>query len=143
MSHTDESRTFPAELEALTQVHQFVCQQAQSADAQDTLRSKLELVVEEVFVNIINHARPRHKPEVEVTCSLEQNDSAPSGAFCVALRDWGPPFNPLDQQQPNLELSVEERAIGGLGIHLVKQMADRCEYRRENDSNLFSICFYL
>lgn len=143
MSHTDVSRTFPAELEALTEVQQFVCQQAQSADAQDALCSRLELVVEEVFVNIINHAHPRHRPEVEVTCSLERINSAPNGSFCVALRDWGPPFNPVDQQQPGLELSVEDRPIGGLGIHLVKQMADRCEYRRETDSNLFTTCFYL
>lgn len=143
MNPTGVSRSFPASLAALAEVQQFVCLQAGMAGGQESLFSTLELVMEELFVNIINHAKPRRKPEVEIACALQNPVDATRSAFCVSLRDWGPRFNPLDQQGPKLEQDVETRPIGGLGIHLVTQMADHFEYRRHKESNLFTVCFHL
>jgi anti-anti-sigma factor len=54
----------------------------------------------------------------------------------VTITDDGPPFDPLAYADPDTELSVEEREIGGLGIHLVRQMMDEVSYRYEGDRNI-------
>ena len=57
----------------------------------------------------------------------------------VTITDDGVPFNPLSQRAPDTTLSFEEREIGGLGIHLVKSMADECSYQTKIDKNVLSI----
>lgn len=141
MSGSPATLTIPAELKRLTEVQQFVCRTAQSMGATPVLCPKLELVMEEIFVNIVNHGRPKVKPDVEIVCSREEVDGAER--LRVSFRDWGPPFNPLDKESPSLEQDVELRPIGGLGIHLVLRMADHCEYSRLEDGNLFTVCFAL
>ena len=54
----------------------------------------------------------------------------------VTITDNGPPFDPLAFQDPDTELSVEERGIGGLGIHLVRQMMDEVTYQRLGGTNV-------
>ena len=43
---------------------------------------------------------------------------------------------PLETAEPDIETPIEERQLGGLGIHLVKNMVDLAEYRREGDRNI-------
>ena len=57
----------------------------------------------------------------------------------MTITDDGIPFNPLNQRSPDTSLSIGEREIGGLGIHLVKSMADECSYTRKIDRNVLSI----
>jgi len=141
MPDSPATLTIPAELQRLSEVQQFVCHTAQSMGGTPVLCPKLELVMEEIFVNIVTHARPKVKPDVEIVCSRKEKDGA--ARLCVAFRDWGPPFNPLDKEPPSMDQSVELRPIGGLGIHLVLKMADHCEYTRLEDGNLFTVCFAL
>jgi serine/threonine-protein kinase RsbW len=54
----------------------------------------------------------------------------------VVLSDDGPPFDPFGQAEPDTTLSVEDRPIGGLGIHLVRKVMDRLEYRRQDGKNI-------
>lgn len=54
----------------------------------------------------------------------------------VTITDNGPPFDPLAFPTPDTALSVEERGIGGLGIHLVRQMMDEISYRRHEGQNV-------
>lgn len=140
MSGSPAILTIPAELKRLTEVQQFVCRTAQSMGAAPVLCPKLELVMEEIFVNIVNHGQPKAKPFVEIVCSREEEEDG-TERLRVSFRDWGPPFNPLDRESPSLEQDVELRPIGGLGIHLVLKMADHCEYTRLEDGNLFTVCF--
>ena len=104
---------------------------------------KLELVIEELFVNIVNHAHPRSKDDVEFCCSYDDDKKSGERMLCFSLRDWGPPFNPLKKEPPALEQEVEARPIGGLGIHLVLKMANRCSYERQQECNLVTVCFKL
>ena len=54
----------------------------------------------------------------------------------IEISDDGQPFNPLkDAPKPDLEAALEDRPIGGLGIHLVLTMMDEMHYRRENERN--------
>jgi len=54
----------------------------------------------------------------------------------VTLTDDGSPFDPLAAPLPDTALSVEERRIGGLGIHLVRQMMDEVSYQRRGERNV-------
>lgn len=141
MPETDASLSIAAEFDNLATVKAFVCRRADELAAPDLLWSKLELVVEELFLNIVNHSCQKPRSEVDISCLRQSIENAPDDMFCVSVRDWGPPFNPLEKESPMLEQDVESRPIGGLGIYLVSQMADLCTYTRQDDSNFFSVCF--
>lgn len=57
------------------------------------------------------------------------------GELRVCVEDDGRPFNPLEQPEPDLTLPAEARPVGGLGLHLLRRLFDRIEYRREGDRN--------
>jgi anti-sigma regulatory factor (Ser/Thr protein kinase) len=54
----------------------------------------------------------------------------------MEFEDRGREFNPLEIAEPDLETPIEDRQLGGLGIHLVKNMVDLAEYRRDGDRNI-------
>lgn len=82
-------------------------------------------------MNIARHAYPKDIPgPVVVTYSV-----AGPGELVVEFGDQGIEFNPLTVDPPNLAINLEERAIGGLGIFLLKAFAHSLSYRREQGWN--------
>nr|WP_047165894.1 ATP-binding protein [Sphingomonas sp. Y57] len=61
----------------------------------------------------------------------------------ATIEDDGPPFDPLARGAPDTDLGIDDRAIGGLGIHLVRELMDDVAYVREQDRNrlIFSKTF--
>lgn len=57
----------------------------------------------------------------------------------ITLSDDGKPFNPLDLEAPDTGLAVGERPVGGLGIHLVRQIVDEVNYLRRGDRNVLTL----
>ena len=126
----------PAELESLERFREFVAAEAAANRVDPSLLPKIELVIEEILTNQIMHAYKTRGGEAEVTCFPR-----PDGCFCLQLTDWGPPFDPLKQDAPDTSAPLEKRRIGGLGIHLVKNMADHLEYHRDGEKNVLTVCF--
>ena len=93
-------------------------------------RIALETVLEEVFMNIVNHSGAT---TLELTLSQDGED--------VVLRfsDDGFAFNPLLQAAPNVTLSAEERSIGGLGILMIRRMTDSQTYANLDGRNLLTL----
>ncbi|MBS9476135.1 ATP-binding protein [Ancylobacter radicis] len=60
-------------------------------------------------------------------------------ALELTLTDDGDPFDPFNAPPPDLTGSLEERRIGGLGVHLVRTMADSFAYKREDGRNVVSL----
>ena len=88
------------------------------------------LVVEELGLNVINHAYRGQSGEFEIIITSEEQ------AITVEIIDNGPPFNMLqDAPLPDVESEIEERPVGGLGIHLVKTMMDELHYKRDQEKN--------
>jgi serine/threonine-protein kinase RsbW len=129
----------PAVLDRLRELQTFVQEKAQQSGLSAETCTKLELVMEELVVNIIHYAYPDIQGEVEAHCELEKKEV--QHCFCVTLRDWGTPFNPLKCEMPNTELDIDDRPIGGLGILLAEKMADSMRYTRKDDCNLLRFCF--
>ena len=96
--------------------------------------------MEELVVNVIHYAYPDGQGDLEVHCLLVESVHR---RFCVRLRDWGAPFNPLASEMPNTQLDVEDRPVGGLGIFLAEEMSDSITYERKDDSNILTFCFDL
>ncbi len=93
------------------------------------------LIVEEVVANVVTHAYgedPRQQLELVVRVAAE-------GQVRLRFADDGPAFDPLGHPPPDLEAPLDERPVGGLGVWLVRQLAARCDYARENGQNVLTI----
>jgi anti-sigma regulatory factor (Ser/Thr protein kinase) len=61
------------------------------------------------------------------------------GHIEMEFEDRGREFNPLEIGEPDLDSPIENRQLGGLGIHLVRKMMDEAKYRREGDRNILML----
>lgn len=100
----------------------------QGIPAQQSLRFGLAL--DELITNIISYGLAGRSDGV-ITLSIEQRD----GALVAELADNGPAFDPLAAEASPPEGDIESRAVGGLGITLVKSFMDRLDYRRVDGFN--------
>jgi anti-sigma regulatory factor (Ser/Thr protein kinase) len=94
------------------------------------LVGEIRLVAEEGMVNIVRNAYPEEEGDIEVTLSVSVSEVR------LVLRDRGRPFNPLEHPAPDLGIAAGERPEGGLGIHLIRSLADDQSYSREGDENV-------
>ena len=94
---------------------------------------ELNLAVEELFTNIVFYAYDdQEKHEIEILFEHPE-----TGCVLITLSDDGKAFNPLENPTgDNLVKSLEEREIGGLGIHLVRKMVSHIEYKRLDGRNI-------
>jgi serine/threonine-protein kinase RsbW len=126
----------PAVEASLEGFRSFLEQELAHLDLASARRLEIELVLEELLTNIIRYAYPRGPGEIEVCYFLEDNLR-----FCLSLRDWGPGFNPLEPGPPDLNPKLEARSIGGLGIYLARQLANKIEYQYEAGANRVTLYF--
>lgn len=105
----------------------------------ESIVQKVMLVAEEVVCNIINHS-PQPTPEAMIEVVLKVSDRQVE----LVVSDSGKPFNPL-KEAPEVDptLPVEQRKIGGLGIFLIRQLADSLEYERDSGDNILKSIFKL
>ena len=92
---------------------------------------KINLVLEELFTNIVSYGySDDSEHEIQFTITHE------NGNLTIQIEDDGIPFNPADASDPDLECILEERKIGGLGIHLIKKLMDDVLYQRCGEKNV-------
>jgi sigma-B regulation protein RsbU (phosphoserine phosphatase) len=90
----------------------------------------LNLAFEEILTNIISYGYTDNREhEIKVHLSLQP------GEVKAEVEDDGQPFNPLEAPEADTAQSLEERTIGGLGIHLVRKLMDGLEYQRQEGKN--------
>ena len=92
------------------------------------------LVIEELATNILKYGYD----DAAIHEILLRVEVQP-GALWLVLEDDGHPFNPLESPEPEVHLPAEERLPGGLGIHLVRKLADRVEYERAEGRNRVTV----
>lgn len=97
-----------------------------------------EMALDELLTNIISYGyldSGQHKIVVEMC--VEDN------ALQIVVSDDGVPFNPFEQEEPELDTSIDERNLGGMGIHLVKKFMDEYSYQRLEERNVVTLLKYL
>ena len=95
----------------------------------DEIGADLRLVLDELLSNIIGYGYGHPNGDIEVETRVLPD------RVRLAVRDWSHPFNPLDQPPPDLSGDPDDRAVGGLGIHLVRQLMDSVVYSHDGKRN--------
>ncbi|MCE5248706.1 ATP-binding protein [bacterium] len=93
----------------------------------------IALTVEELVSNVINYGYEDTGNLIVLRFSLDGD------VLSVLIEDEGKAFNPLDMPSPDIHAPVEERKIGGLGIHLAKTLMDSFSYERNGDRNRVTV----
>jgi anti-sigma regulatory factor (Ser/Thr protein kinase) len=131
MKHPEVKLTVKNRIEDLLRVNSIFESFATQHDIGGRLRYHLLVSIEEILTNIIKYGFDEqgvHPIHITFRLVLENVE--------MEFEDRGREFNPLEVEEPNLETAIEDRQLGGLGIHLVKKMVDVAEYRREGDRNI-------
>jgi anti-sigma regulatory factor (Ser/Thr protein kinase) len=115
--------TKPAKADNLAVFLGFVDLIADRYGLDATHAHRLKLVLEEAVVNVVQHGYAEREAG-DLTLTADVVD----GAAVVTLHDHGLPFGPEDAPPPDLEAGWEERRVGGLGWHLIRQLADGVAY---------------
>ena len=102
-------------------------------DCTPAIINKIDLAVEEIFVNIAHYAYNPTVGEAWISASFVDN------TLTIIFKDNGKEFNPIAKADPNITLSAEERDIGGLGIFLTKKFMDSVDYEYKNGQNILTI----
>ena len=126
--------TLPNDVNAVPQLAAFIEEVAESHGADPSVTMNIDLALEEAVVNVMNYAYPEGTfGEVDVTACFC------NGTLIFTVSDSGIPFDPTKVSDPDTSLSAEERPIGGLGIHLVRQLMDEVAYCYENNHNILTL----
>ena len=128
-------KTFPAKIEALSDVLGFVDQTLEGYECPMKIQTAICVAIEEVFVNVAHYAYG--EGEGDMTLGIGFN--AESREITFRMTDKGTPFNPLKKPDPDITLSAEEREIGGLGIFITKKTMDSVSYAYENGENVLTM----
>jgi len=126
-----KSLTLPAKAGSLGAVTEFVRSGARQANLPEPRQGELDILIEEILINLSRYAYPEGAPgSVTITYLVPK-----PGELLVEVADQGREFDPLAASPPDLTLDLEGRPIGGLGIFLVKSLANSLTYRREQGWN--------
>jgi len=132
-----KSILLPAEIDNLRTFVSFVSDCARKQGFSRERVSDVELAVEEAVTNVCLYAYDRERGEVEISC-LQGGDSH---SLVIEIRDWGKAFDALSAPLPDLTSGLEDRDIGGLGVFLIRKMADEANYFRQAGQNLLRLIF--
>ena len=97
------------------------------------LNMPINLALEEAVSNVMLYAYPGKSGQVLVECDKKEKQ------LIFTISDSGVPFDPTQQEDPDVTQSAEERPIGGLGIFLVRQIMDDIRYERKDNKNILTL----
>ena len=109
----------------------FVEDAVKASKLEPETADSLNLALEEAVVNVINYAYPEGTVG-EVIIDAATTDTA----LTFTITDSGKPFDPTAREEVDINASVEERPVGGLGIHLVRRIMDDVRYERRGEKNV-------
>ena len=128
------SLTLPNDVQTVPQLAEFVDIVGEAVGFDTPTAMKMNLAIEEAVVNVMNYAYPAG---VKGMVNIHAKVSNEWVKFIIS--DNGTPFDPTVISDVDTTLSAEERPIGGLGIHLVRQIMDSVDYERVENRNVLTL----
>lgn len=132
MTARQEEHIFPARIDVIPDVMNYVSAAAEKAALHPKRVMHIQLAVDEAMANICNYAYQIPPGEVLVRIQYQED------RFIVEMIDEGIPFDPLNVTEPDVQLDIEKREVGGLGIFLLRQLMQEVRYRREGTQNILT-----
>ena len=119
------------QLEELRRVDEAVEKFGEEESWPPDLLIQVKLTLEELAINVVNYGHDDDGDhEMEITLTSEADK------LTIELSDDGRAFNPLaDAPDPDLDAALEDRRVGGLGVHMVRSFMDELHYRRDEGKN--------
>ena len=127
------SITLPNDISTISQLSEFVETVCEEKGLDMALTMNLNLALEEAVVNVMSYAYPDSQGDVKVDIMIDDQK------VISTLTDSGIPFDPTQKGDVDTTLPAEERPIGGLGIHLVKQIMDKVSYQYVGNQNILTL----
>ncbi len=121
--NTKTSLRIMAEPENLGRIRRFAEETAMALGVDPAVIPDVVLAVDEAASNIILHGYQGRPGSIEIEVEREGD------ALVIRLRDEAAPFDPTSISSPDLSLPLEQRAVGGLGIFLIRQVVDEVTHR--------------
>ncbi|MBO4463443.1 MAG: SpoIIE family protein phosphatase [Prevotella sp.] len=128
------SLTLPNDVQTVPQLAEFVNIVGEAVGFDTPTAMKMNLAIEEAVVNVMNYAYP-----AGVRGMVNINAKVSNEWVKFIISDNGTPFDPTVISDVDTTLSAEERPIGGLGIHLVRQIMDSVDYERVENRNVLTL----
>lgn len=144
VSVSPNSLRVKADLRELSRVIGFVESQLSLGGFSREFITTMKFMADELFSNIAMYAYAENEANMSRRAGMEKeavitvNVSEGNRAELI-FEDWGKPYNPLEREEPDVSLAGEERTEGGLGIYLVRNMADGMEYKYRDGENVVRI----
>ena len=127
--------TLEARQENVRALTEMVDAELEQLDCPMKAQMQLELAIDGIFTNIVSYA---YAPGTG-TATVQMDYNAGTGEVTLEFRDSGVPYDPLKKEDPDVNLPAEERAIGGLGIFLVKKTMDDMRYEYRDGQNCLTL----
>ena len=128
------SITLSNNIDEVPQLAEFVDEFCETVGVDMSTAMSLNLALEEAVVNVMEYAYPAGT-KGNVNIEAKANDQR----LKFVITDWGTPFDPTAKSEVDTTLSAEERPIGGLGIHMVRQIMDSINYERTDGKNVLTL----
>ena len=133
-STLNETLTLTNDVREVAKLSSFQKSFYEKMNLEKTLARQLRLAVEEAVVNVIEYAYPAGtEGNVDTTMMFDGH------RLKVVIDDSGVAFDPTAEKKVDTTLSAEERRVGGLGIHLVRELMDSINYERVNGHNILTL----
>ncbi len=121
-------------LENLEQIAAFIESFGDDAGLDNKTVFEINLIMDELFTNITNYAYSDDNTHyIDIFIDKDDNN------ITLRIIDDGLEFNPLKKEKVNTETNLDDRNIGGLGIHIVRQKTDSIFYERKDDKNILTM----
>ena len=127
--------TFEAKIDRIPWLTEQVDGLLEGLDCPMKAQMQIDVAIDEWMANIASYAYGNGVGEVTVRFDFQPDDRT----VVLTFIDSGVPYDPLAKPDPDVTLSVDKRAVGGLGIFLIKKTMDDMTYARRDGHNILTI----